>query len=178
MPRFSLHAIGRDQPGIVASVAGVLAEIGCNLADSRMTVLNGQFAIMLIVDSNAVDDGAVIERALADTAKQFELLISVRPIQSDAGKSDIVSSIAVSIHGSDHPGIVAQIADVIAKHTGNIVDLETRVIEQDEVATYVMLLTVGLPASTPLEGLIQALRVEAERIGVVCVVSPIDTGLL
>ena len=36
-------------PGIVAAVSGALGEQGCNLEDSTMTILQGHFAILLVV---------------------------------------------------------------------------------------------------------------------------------
>ena len=40
----ALSAIGRDQPGIVADLAERIDECGCNLEDSSMTILSGEFA--------------------------------------------------------------------------------------------------------------------------------------
>lgn len=143
-----------------------------------MTVLRGQFSIALIVEASDIEDGAVIEHALESVAKELELVVVVRPVRDGQAGEEATSHIAVSIHGSDHPGIVARIADVIASHNGNVIDLETRVIDADAGATYVMLLTVGLPASASLEALTEALRQAAVHLGVTCAVSPVDTELL
>ena len=45
MPRaVVLTGVGRDRVGIVAELARVLYELGCNLLDSSMTLLRGEFA--------------------------------------------------------------------------------------------------------------------------------------
>ena len=49
MPSFALAAIGKDRPGIVAAVSKVLYELGCNVEDSSMTMLRGNFAVMLVL---------------------------------------------------------------------------------------------------------------------------------
>ena len=48
MTHFAVTAVGADRPGIVAAVTGAFAEHGCNLEDSSMTILRGQFAMMLV----------------------------------------------------------------------------------------------------------------------------------
>jgi glycine cleavage system transcriptional repressor len=49
MKRYLLTAAGRDRPGLVAAVSKILFEEGCNLEDSAMTRLQGEFAILLIL---------------------------------------------------------------------------------------------------------------------------------
>ena len=50
---FAVTAVGADRPGIVAAVTGAFVDHGCNLEDSSMTILRGQFAMMLVVDAPA-----------------------------------------------------------------------------------------------------------------------------
>ncbi|MBX9691827.1 MAG: hypothetical protein K2Z81_05540, partial [Cyanobacteria bacterium] len=40
-----LTGVGRDRVGIVAELSQVLFEFGCNLLDSSMTLLRGEFAV-------------------------------------------------------------------------------------------------------------------------------------
>jgi predicted amino acid-binding ACT domain protein len=49
MLRFAVSVFGRDRPGIVAAVTRVLADAGCNLEDTSMTILRGHFAMMLVI---------------------------------------------------------------------------------------------------------------------------------
>ena len=46
----SLSAIGIDRTGIVSSISKILFELGCNIEDSTMTLLSGQFAVILLLD--------------------------------------------------------------------------------------------------------------------------------
>ena len=52
---FALSAIGRDRPGIVADLAELIYECDCNLEDSSMTMLGGEFAVLLLLSSQAQD---------------------------------------------------------------------------------------------------------------------------
>ena len=51
MSHLALSALGRDRPGIVAEVTGVLVEHGVNVEDSRMAILRGQFAMVLLLSA-------------------------------------------------------------------------------------------------------------------------------
>ncbi|MFM8792939.1 MAG: ACT domain-containing protein, partial [Solirubrobacterales bacterium] len=55
----AVTALGRDRPGIVAGLTGVLVEAGGNVDDSQMSLLHGQFAVMLIV---SVPDDTHVDR--------------------------------------------------------------------------------------------------------------------
>ena len=46
---YALSAIGKDRPGIVADVAGLIYECGGNLEDSSMTLLGTQFALLILL---------------------------------------------------------------------------------------------------------------------------------
>jgi len=84
MSRYSLSAVGQDQTGIVAAVTGALADRGCNLQDSTMARLQGQFAILLIVDAPDHVDADSLDAALRPVAEHFALVVTVRPLRETA----------------------------------------------------------------------------------------------
>lgn len=180
MTRYSLQAVGRDRPGIVAAVAGALARLGCNLEDSRMTILAGEFSIMLVLSAPDGCDAKAIEAALAPDAAALDLLVTVRPTLASPLAPEDGETLAVSVHGADHPGIVARIAGEIAAAGGSIVDLATRVVPAPAGGgdSYVMVLSVVLAAGASADGLEQRLRGAAEELGVHCVVTAADGELL
>ena len=45
-----ISALGRDRSGIVDQLSKGIYELDCNITDSRMTVLGGEFAILLLVE--------------------------------------------------------------------------------------------------------------------------------
>ncbi len=178
MARFSLQAVGRDRPGIVAALAGALARLGCNLEDSRMTILAGDFSVMLVLAAPEGLDAAAIEAAVVAQAGAGDLLVTVRPSAPAAEAAAEGEVLAVSVHGADHPGIVARIAEEIAAVAGNIVDLETRVVPSPGGDSYVMVLTVVLPPAVAADVLERRLADASAEAAVRCVVSPADAELL
>ncbi len=69
MAELAVTAVGADRPGIIARVTGVLLEHGGNLEDATMTILRGQFAMMLLVDADVAPD--TLERDLAEATRDL-----------------------------------------------------------------------------------------------------------
>jgi glycine cleavage system transcriptional repressor len=172
MPRFSLHAIGRDRPGIVAAITGPLAAMGANLEDSRMTILQGQFAVMLVVETET-PDGWALERALEDVAEELNLAVTVRPLPEIDPAPPAALAVTVRLHGSDRAGMVAYMATVCAAQNANIVELIGRVRGEDDSALEIHL---ELSDAADLAALTVALEEAASHLEVRCAIDavPID----
>jgi len=112
---FAVTAVGTDRPGIVAGVTGAFARLGCNLEDSSMTILRGQFAMMLVVDAPAGVGAGELEAALAGPAADLDLVVTVRPAPEPAEEAEVDASWTVSVYGADHPGIVHGVAALLAE---------------------------------------------------------------
>lgn len=171
----AVHAFGPDRPGIVAAVTGVLAERGGNLEDSAMTMLQGQFAMMIVVDVPDDVGPTSLEEELAAATGELGLTVVVRVIgPSDGhGAVDRASAWDISVSGADRPGIVHRIATVLADAGANIVDLNTRLLSPG----YVLLLEVTLPLEGDPAALEGALRAAAGELGVELAMRPDDADL-
>ena len=179
MTTLAVTAIGTDRPGIVAAVTGALVDHGCNLEDTSMSILRGQFAMVLIV---AAPDGlevATLEDALTTTEATRDLVVSVRTLH-EAGAAPTQATgerWTVVVYGADHPGIVHGVARTLADADVNIVDLTTRVTGDDR-PIYAMVLEVELPpglAGPDLDGRLAAV---AADLGVECTLHPSEADIL
>jgi glycine cleavage system transcriptional repressor len=176
---FAVTAVGADRPGIVAAVTGSLAAHGCNIEDSSMTILRGQFAMMLVVDTPAGVGVDQLQAALAAPAADLDLVVTVRPAAepAPAAEPDLVSW-TVSVYGADHPGIVHGLTSLLAERSVNIVDLSTRVIGTAENPVYTMLLEVTLPPGGDPRELERELETKAGELGVTCRLHPSEADIL
>jgi glycine cleavage system transcriptional repressor len=136
MATLAVSAVGLDRPGIIAGVAERLAAHGANVTDSRMAILRGHFAMTLIVE------GAERDELAADLESMGGLETwSVAEVAEAAGAPRSEPTAVVSVHGADHPGIVAAVTRVLADAGVNVCDLQTRLVED----LYVMIIDAAVP---------------------------------
>ncbi len=178
MTHFAVTAVGADRPGIVAAVTRPFVEHGCNLEDSSMTILRGQFAMMLVVDAPPGVGPAELEDALAAPAAELDLVVAVRPAAEPEDDLPDTGSWRVSVHGADHPGIVHGVASLLAERSVNIVDLSTRVVGAPGNALYTMVLDVTLPPGADPHALERDLEAKAAELEVTCRLHPSEADIL
>ena len=143
---YAVSAIGRDQPGIVSALSGVLLGLDGNIDDSQMSILHGHFAVMLIV---SVPD-AVTRDELAeclDEAGEALGLAGVAVSEADPDAPSSVPTHVLSVYGADHPGIVNCVTEVLAAADANITDMRTRRTAGPDAPLYVMLMEVKVRGS-------------------------------
>ena len=178
MPHFALSAVGADRPGIVAAVTGALVDSGCNLEDSSMSILRGQFAMMLVVAGPDGLDAGTLEQALAGPADALDHVVQVRPVADDVPVSPGGEAWSVAVYGADRPGIVHRFTSLLADAGVNVVDLTTRVIGEADRPVYAMILEVALPTGLDGTELARRLEVLAGEVGVECSAHPSEADIL
>ncbi len=120
-----LTAVGSDRPGIVEGLTAALVEHGASVADSRMALLGGEFALMMLVAAPAAGSGGLLE-TLQLRAENLGLQLLSKPTQSpEAHRAGRVRSYQVEVHALDHPGIVHAFTAAIRGLGGNVVALDT-----------------------------------------------------
>ena len=112
-----MTVIGKDRPGLVESVARLVAEHGGNWLESRMCRLGGEFAGLLRVHIDG-NRQAALEAALAELKHQG-LTIHVQA-DHGAAAAEPQRLARLDIVGQDRPGIVQQISAALAVHGVNV----------------------------------------------------------
>lgn len=118
-----LTILGDDKPGIVDQLSERILATGANWEESRMARLAGKFAglLRISVDEPQAD-------ALAATLRQLDTGgLSVVVERSAPPAAAGARMIRLEVVGHDHPGIVRDLARVLAEHQVNIEELETDV---------------------------------------------------
>lgn len=70
--KFLLTAFSKDRPGIVADISQVIYENECNLEDSAMTNLAGEFAILLLFSSLSGENEVALQEKLSGECRRLE----------------------------------------------------------------------------------------------------------
>jgi glycine cleavage system transcriptional repressor len=171
---FVLSALGRDRPGIVAAVTRVLYELGCNIEDSSMTLLGGNFAMLLIVQAPEGRSARDLLDGLDPVARELGLTIHADPVAADRGAAASEGApYVISVYGADHLGIVWSVADRLAKLGVNITDVSTRLVP-GATPLYVMLLEVTAPPGLEAGRLQQEMAALAAEVACDITVKPLD----
>ena len=178
--RWIVTALGKDRPGIVAGVTQVLYQLGCNLEDSAMTRLEGEFAIMLIFSSPSKVTQEKLDQAFGGLERRLKLVVHLKPLTAQetrkpqpSGKGSLIS-----VYGADRPGIVFKMSEVLARAHVNITDVHTHRSVGAGPSLYLMLLEVEVPARLSLASLEARLTQLAKRLGVEVSVRPSEAAVL
>lgn len=145
-----ISALGADRPGIVDEISNIIYKHSLNIEDSRMTVLGGEFAMLLLVsgEPSAIDAFQTqiheIEQAL-----QMQLMIKVT---DDTAPIKNAIPYAVEVTAIDHPGIVNNISSFFSQRGINIVNLHTESYSAPHTGTpmFALHMTIGISADTSI----------------------------
>lgn len=141
-----ITALGEDRPGIVDELSNALIEHELNIEDSRMSVLGGEFAILVLASGagNSIQTFINQTSALED-ALGMKLL--VKATQKKPSKVTL-APYAVEVISMDHPGIVRDIARFFSSRKINILDLDTSRYAAAHTGTpmFALHMTVEIPA--------------------------------
>jgi glycine cleavage system transcriptional repressor len=118
-----LTAIGSDRVGIVDDLSGSVTSAGCNIEESKMAVLGGEFAVIMLVSGppGALDG---LGKSLSGLGGNLGLRIESRPTHEPspgtAGRPYQLEAVSL-----DTPGIVHSVTAVLRAHGINIEELST-----------------------------------------------------
>jgi len=116
-----MTVIGEDRPGLVESVAAIVAEHGGNWLESRMSRLGGQVAGIVQVSVPAKQEAALSKALSGLDARGLRVVVhsDVSQVVAEAPAS------VLEIVGQDRPGIVRQISHALAAFGVNVEELHT-----------------------------------------------------
>ena len=143
-----ITAAGEDQVGLVEKFSSKITETGCNIEQSRMVVLGGQFAILVLV-SGAWNALSKLETQLEPLGVQLGLSIVVKRTRARE-LSQPVLPYHVEVVALDHPGIVHNLAKFFSRFGINIEELSTDTYPAPHTGTqmFSVQMEVGVPAKT------------------------------
>lgn len=146
--KFLLTVVGEDRPGIVARLTEILVKHEANLEDSRMAILGGEFAAIVLA-SAPHDKLETLKKDLSGLHSEGITVTvkSTQPLASErfAGYAWYL----LTLVGADHEGIVFKVAQMLRDRSINIQSMETDVVPAPETATplFQMHATIAVPST-------------------------------
>ncbi|MFQ5428457.1 MAG: glycine cleavage system protein R [Thermodesulfobacteriota bacterium] len=179
MKSFSLSAIGRDQPGIVAAITEPLFKRGCNIEDSSMTILGAEFAVILLMTIPQGVDFKALVQEIKEVGKECSLTIDMKEVAGGAPEEPTaLSNYILTLYGEDTTGLIYKTACLLLEEKINITDLETKTAHEEDEGKgknlYMMMMELYISAETDLPGLKDRLKALGEELGVSIRLKPIE----
>lgn len=173
----SLTAIGKDKPGLVSAIAKVLYEYKCNIEDSTMTILHGQFAMILILSFPADVNPSNLYSKLLKSSQPTGMSFSYCELASYAPKKKkFLNPYIISVYGADKPGIVFRISDFLAGEKINITDVRTKLSKNGKKKTYIMIIEADIPKKTSVTKIKREFLALADSLDVIVSVNQVEAA--
>lgn len=148
-----LSALGTDRPGIVDQLAKAAAASGCNIEDSRMTVLGGEFAVLMLVTGK---DAAItaMERAAPEVGRQLGLMLLCKRTRPKPPQP-AARPYRIEVTALDQPGLVHELANFFSSRHLNIEALDTDTYAAPHTGSQMfgLTMTVNIPSTVQVASL-------------------------
>ena len=148
-----ITALGQDRPGIVNELSSTLFSHELNIEDSRMSVLGGEFAILLLVTGSEQSLSRFIDNK-QEAEASLNMTLTIKTTESpESTHSQIPYD--VEVISVDYPGIVHKLTHFFSDQNINIVDLSTDRYAAPHTGTpmFALQMTIGIPSETNIAGL-------------------------
>jgi len=174
--RFIMTAFGKDRPGIAADVSEIMYENGCNLEDTSMTLLAGEFTLILLFTAASAEVAGPLSKACRRLEQEKGISAFLRPLEPQKTvkpDNDGFTVRTLHVEGLDQAGIVYKVSRFLADNRINIADLKSTVKASPESGTamYVMDIRVQIPEGTDMAPLEKGLSDVADALNVDITVS-------
>jgi glycine cleavage system transcriptional repressor len=171
--KFILTAFCKDRPGIVADISQVIYENNCNLEDSAMMTLSGEFGIILLFSPLAGDNDNGLQERLDSACRRLErergITAFIRPIDDTlpAATAHTVPK-KIRVEGMDQAGIVYKVSRYLADQNINIRTLNSKIVNSPESggAIYRMVIEVDFPVEMAPKIIVDGLNAIGEALHV------------
>ncbi len=148
-----ISALGNDKAGIVNELSKAILDQGGNISESRMTVLGGEFAMMLLVTGSQECINNIISK-LEKTGEKLNLTLIAKETQPQKINQKRLPY-QITVVSMDHPGIVHDISDFLSSRHLNIEEIETKTYPAAHTGTpmFSLDMIIGVPAESSVKSL-------------------------
>lgn len=170
-----LTALGKDRPGIVDQLSMSIMDCGCSIVDSRMTVLGGEFAVILMI-SGKWNELAKLEDSLPAHQSRLDMIISAKRTETGKRHNNLMPY-NIEVISIDHPGIVHDIASFFSVREINIHELATNQYAAAHTGTpmFALNMIIDIPSATRIATLREEFLDFCDDLNMDAVMEPIKT---
>jgi glycine cleavage system transcriptional repressor len=168
-----ISAVGPDKPGLVNDLSEAILECGCNIEDSRMAVLGGEFAIILLI-AGSWNTVAKLESVVPGLQERLGMTITAKRTEFRQPSSNLLPY-AADVVAIDHPGIVYNLAHFFSSKKINIEELSTASYRAAHTGTpmFSVHMEIGVPGDIHIADLREAFMDFCDELNLDGVLEPV-----
>ena len=173
-----LTAVGPDRSGLVDRVSADLAEKNLNIESSRMAVLGGEFAMIMLASGQAGEIDRIVARPDV-IARDAGLQVFVKKTAGPEARVMPASlPYRVITAGMDHPGIVHDISKTLHGFSANIESMDTKVAPApvSGAPMFTMEAVIAVPVEVKIKRLREALEKLGDELNMDIELEPLEAG--
>ena len=133
--QFVVSAVGSKRPGIVAEVSEMIYRCGCQLEDSRMTMLGEHFALLILLSGDKQGLTEELSRGCRRLQREKDLVVFLFPLTGHrpVPEDDVLEpNYEIRVKGRSKRETICRTSRLLASRSVNILDLETQNRSADE----------------------------------------------
>ena len=160
-----LTAVGPDATGLVSAITEFLYDRDANIEDSRMAILGGEFAIVMLASGKPGVEAAVRD-GLAGLGEQTGLIFQVRQTKAGGTMGTPSTPCVIQAVAMDHPGIVHRLSHLVTQQGANIESLDTHTTPAPTTGTplFTVRIVCRLPVQVDFDGFKEELAKVADEL--------------
>ncbi len=135
-----------DRTGLVSSITGALFNLGVNLGDTSFVVLGAGAEFTAVCNSPVNQEELESQLRALPELEGADIKVSQFELSKIHGQNTQISH-KITLHGADHPGLIAQLSEVFMAFDANIVRLNAETIPGNEGEQYLINFSVCIPES-------------------------------
>lgn len=167
MQKLSISFLGKDGPGIVATVSLALSSNHCNITQVTQSILGAEFAAIFIVDAPAGVSVDMLQASIEEDLRKnkHDISVLIRPAASGIWSEKFsVQPYVVTTDGPDGPGLIGAMARVFTRHNINIENLKA-ILGHGGADHALFVLEVQVPETTDIGRLNREIQSAGREVG-------------
>jgi len=167
-----VSVLGADRPGIANDLTTNAAEYNCNVVDSRMAVLGGEFAVIMMLEGSW-SSIAKFESSIPALEQKHGLLTLLKRTEMPKNKSNLMPY-GVQVVALDTPGVIKEISTFFSSRSINIENLQTDTYKAPHTAAPMLVvnMTVNIPVSMHIADLRESFTIFCDDLNLDATMEP------
>lgn len=146
MKRYIISLLSANRVGIMAAVTTALDELGANLHEASIAVIQNFFNIVIAADFPEERDPTLIQEHIEGICNAFNVDVSIKDPDVDVPSmlppEDCIKYL-LAIAGTNHPGILRRISSQLGQDGVDIMDLSAT--SSPDGQSFEMMIKVAVP---------------------------------